>query len=503
MKKSLVTIALILTLSAMLLVSCDSSTETETTVADTTKKVQVPTAETEEETTEETTVEETTVEDTTVVTTAAQTTAAPVATQAPETAQVVQGGSNLSGGGSLVTGGNSGGGYVANSDGSINGNVQCPQAASTKDAFGSAQYILTKSGKKLVHTYSDRAVVSEDNSATLSYMPMISSTVVPNPKEAYNNPKVLIKDTKPGFASEGVLIGYDGYMFYQDTINDFIGEGFLHDQIYDRAVTLLSSYSKFATDHGMKFYFVIAPNKNSVYPDYMPEGYTMASYRRYDQFIEIVKKSGITAVDLRGAMSAAVKANPSQNLYYKYDTHWNNHAGYIAYETTMNLVRRDYPNAVLHAKNEYQINYCETYMKDQAYYLGYYSYFKDYGPVYTLKSGRTATLTSYTPRDGWGQFAFAYECTSGANKGYSDKLYYYKYRNDYNTGAPNAYIFRDSYSIAMAPFLKDSFYESTYNWTFNFEAYKNDIINSKANVIVMIVAERNLRNMVNCKAVND
>ena len=74
---------------------------------------------------------------------------------------------------------------------------------------------------------------------------------------------------------------------------------------------------------------MIAPNKNTVYPDYMPEGYTMASYRRYDQFMELLQSAGITAIDLRGAMAAAVQEVPERNLYYKYDTHWNNHAGYL------------------------------------------------------------------------------------------------------------------------------------------------------------------------------
>ena len=152
---------------------------------------------------------------------------------------------------------------------------------------------------------------------------------------------------------------------------------------------------------------------------------------------------------------------------------------------------------VIHDKSEYQINYCETYMKDLAYYLGYYSRLKDYGPVYTLKSGKTARLINYTPKAGWGQFTFAYE----AQDGYSDRLYYFQYKNDYNQNAPNAYIMRDSYSIAMVPFLKDSFHKSTYNWTFDFS--ESDILNSDADVIIVIVAERNLRNYVNGKAVLD
>ena len=85
--------------------------------------------------------------------------------------------------------------------------------------------------------------------------------------------------------------------------------------------------------------------------------------------------------------------------------------------------------------------------------------------------------------------------------GYSDKLYYYQYTNDYNKSAPNIYIMRDSYSIAMVPFLKDSFYKSTYNWTFEFS--KSAIQKAEADIIMVIVAERNLRNYVNNQAVND
>ena len=275
-------------------------------------------------------------------------------------------------------------------------------------------------------------------------------------------------------------------MFYEDTIPDFTGSGFLTDTVYNRAKKTLIERNNWARSHGKKLYFVIAPNKNTVYPDYMPEGYTMA-----------LQSAGITAIDLRGAMAAAVQEVPERNLYYKYDTHWNNHAGYFAYRAAMDMIKVDFPNVVIHDKSEYQINYCETYMKDLAYYLGYYSRLKDYGPVYTLKSGRTARLINYTPKAGWGQFTFAYE----AQDGYSDRLYYFQYKNDYNQNAPNAYIMRDSYSIAMVPFLKDSFHKSTYNWTFDFS--ESDILNSDADVIIVIVAERNLRNYVNGKAVLD
>lgn len=491
--------AMLLSLSVMLVSCKDEPEKADDTTADKITTEQKDTT-AEDTTAEDTTGEDTTAGDTTVQDTTAADTTAPVVTApttTPSTKPPVDGGGEVSGGGGLNIGGNhSGSGSVGN------GNVVVHQAASTKDAYPA--YITTKSGKKLVHTYSDRAVDSgEDNSTGFAYMPMLSTTTFPTMDAEYNNKAAFLEDIKPGFVCNNVIVGYDGYMFYGDTTDDFLGNGFLHGTVYKRALETLKSANDWAESHGKKFYLVIAPNKNTVYPDYMPEGYTMASYRRYDQFIDLITDAGITAIDLRGAMAQSVKNSPQKNLYYKYDTHWNNHAGFIAYTETMKMIQKDYPNVVIHQKSEYQINYIETYMKDQAYYLGYYSYFKDYGPVYTLKSNKTATLVNYVPRQGWGQFAFAYECTSGKDKGFCDKLYWLQYKNEYNTNAPNIYVLRDSYSIAMIPFLKDSFYTSTYNWSFSFESNKQDIIKSKADIILAVVAERNLKNYVNQKSVTD
>ena len=502
----LLTVA-ILVLSCML-VSCgnDSKKPDDTTkdkVTDTSKDKE--TTKKEETTEVDTTVEDTTAPDTTADTTAAITTQTPPSTTAPVVTTPVTDGNSSGGGGLGIsgTGGGSGSGSTTPPvGGTASGDVPVPQKASTKDAF--ATYITTKSGKKLIHTYSDRAIdAGEDNSTTYTFIPFLSTTTFPKADGEYNNASAMIKDIRPGLIWNHVMVGYDGYMFYEDTKEDFLGTSVLNGSVYNKAKTMLESSQRWAQQHGMKFYIVIAPNKNTVYPDYMPDGYSIASYRRYDQFVKLINDAGITAVDLRGAMAQYVQASPQKNLYYKYDTHWNNHAGFIAYQETMKMIKKDFPNAVIHQKSEYQINYAETYMKDQAYYLGQYSYYKDYGPIYTLKSEKTAKLVDYDPVQGWGQFAFAYEVTSGNNKGFSDKLKWLQYRNDYNKDAPNAYILRDSYSIAMIPFFKDSFHLSTYNWTWSLDRCKDEILQYDTDVIIAIIAERNLKNYVNQKEVTD
>lgn len=360
-------------------------------------------------------------------------------------------------------------------------------------------YILTHRDKLVVKTVSDRSVdKKEDNSTKLPYEKLKSSVVKTDPEADYNRVKLRLEHMRPGVFVQGVLIGYDGYMFYKDTLNDFVGDGFLATSIYNRAVKDMKERNDWAKSTGRKFYYVIAPNKNSIYSDYMPEGYELAKYRRYDQFCEMLTEAGITPIDLRKPLIEAREKNPKQNLYYRYDTHWNNHAGYVAYRHIMSVLKKDYPNVVIHDKSEYQINYCETYMKDMAYYLGQYDAMKDYGPVYTLKSGKTARFINLDRNNvKGGQYTFAHVYKNG----YSDKWCYYRFINDYNKNAPNIYVMRDSYNIALVPFFKDSFHKSTYNWTFAFE--ENKIDEAEADIVMVIVAERFLRNCINYTGVVD
>lgn len=450
---------------------------------------------------QETTVDQSTADPETTVSPEQDTTQVPDTTKAPETTKVpettktpesTQG--SLTGGGSIDIGIIQGGNTVTTTAPP----ETKPQPNVNTNTVVPLEYVTTNSGKLLVHTISDRTTNrTDDNSTNLAFVPLKDPNAKADMTAEQNRQKVNLASVRPGAIYNGVLIGYDDYLFYKDTLNDFEGNGVLSTSLYNKAVADLKARNDWVEANGMKFYFVIAPNKNTVYPDYMPESYTLASYRRYDQFVELLGDAGITAVDLRETMANAIKANPQENLYYKYDTHWNNHAGYHAYRTTMDLIDGDFPNVVIHDRSEYQINYAETYMKDLCWYTGNYDRITDYGPVYTLKSEKTAKLTWKSDAVKYGQYQFSYV----DSQGYSDRLVYFQYTNEYNKNAPNIYVMRDSYSIAMVPFMKDSFYKSTFNWTWSFS--ESEIKKAEADVVMVVVAERNLRNYVNNKAVSD
>lgn len=310
----------------------------------------------------------------------------------------------------------------------------------------------------------------------------------------HNCPKSQLVEGK---SVKGTCIGKDGWMFYEDSFDDFTGDGQYTQSVADNIRGKMSQRVEWLDEQGIKMYFVVAPNKNSVYPEYMPDSYVMGENRRIDQAINLLEASGVTVIDGRIPLAAAKEADPDRLLYYKMDTHWNNYGGYVVYQALMDRICADFPGAVRRTEDEYDIALMETYMKDQAYNLGYYNEFKEYGPQYALKSRETAVLVRREEKERWGQFRFSYEYPSG----YSDHLYNFGFENDHIPDAPTMFMIRDSFGIAMNIFLRDSFSVSDYSWTMRFD--RSVISEKNPDILIIEVAERNLAAYLNSRAFTD
>lgn len=378
--------------------------------------------------------------------------------------------------------------------------------SSSSSSGGSSGGSSSSSGKpNLIHTYPNAPInEAEDTSSTVSYNPLRKEGAT-DPYGIYNRQIIKKENMTPGTLVKGgqdystTLIGYDDFLFCGDTFEDYKGTS--HYSNTDSFVKKWTERSEWAKSLGKELYIVIIPNKNTIYSDYMPEDWSMGTYRRIDQVVDTLSAAGVKVIDTRESLLAAKAANPQRSLYYKTDTHWNNHGGFIAYQQIMNVIKKDFPNVVVHQRSEYQINYAETFMKDQAYYLGIYDATSEPGPVYTLKTGKGATAFTSNPfisglenknlgqrnRAAWGQWEFCYKWSNG----YADYLYWYRWTNANNSNAPTMYMLRDSFSVALSGFFKDSFYQSYYNWSYKLD--KNEIEKIKADVIIVEIAEKHIK----------
>ena len=309
----------------------------------------------------------------------------------------------------------------------------------------------------------------------------------------YNKPKVDFEDIVPGLVAQNVYVGHDGWMFYGGTIKDYTEECTYSDNRLNFLSKKLIERLNFCEENGIKLYFVVTPNKNSVYPEYMAtEGVEMAENRTLDVILNYLSENTeLNVIDCRKGLFAAKEQYPDENLYYKLDTHWNNHGGFAAYTQIMEAVSKDFPNAVIYTKDDYQIDYFDSYMKDEAYYLGWYDTITEQGPVYTLKNQLKATMTYRKDSGPYGEFIHAYIHENG----YRDKTDYCSFENPNVADAPSVYVIRDSFGIALVPFITDSFSEATFNWTLGFN--KDDILSKKPDIVIMQVVERSLADFFN------
>lgn len=367
------------------------------------------------------------------------------------------------------------------------GDVCTANAAS--GTAGYAEETVTVNGVNIVIT-ADYTVVPAAVTEPLK------STRNPSDGDECNIPQIdarRLKENAGPLTDHGIYIGKNDFMFYGDAIKDYTGQTILSDARLKKIGDMMNERDSWAKQNGIKLYLVIAPNKTSVYPEYVPEKVTAAQKTNADTVVEyLAQNSSVEVIDLRAPLIAA-KAEYGDSLFYKYDTHWNNNGGFVGYQEIMRHVNEDVAGAYTLQKSDFIIENYETYMKDMAYYLGYYSKYTDYGPVYTLKSGMTATIGEKQNDGFWGQFRFCARWQDG----YSDSLKYIEYENTYNTGAPSVYVYRDSFAVSLVHFIKDSFRNSVFDWSYDFN--REEILESGAEIVIMEVVEKQLYEFTNSR----
>lgn len=140
-----------------------------------------------------------------------------------------------------------------------------------------------------------------------------------------------------------VLIGENGWLYLteNETIADFLGhKQLMHDELNQWKLSLEAS-REFLSQKGCRLLFVIAPNKSTIYPEYLPEHIRGSQGRmRMDQLLEYLSKnSPIDFIDLRPVLLEAKKQGL---VYHPHDTHWNYMGGFIAYNEICTRLNRWY-----------------------------------------------------------------------------------------------------------------------------------------------------------------
>lgn len=96
---------------------------------------------------------------------------------------------------------------------------------------------------------------------------------------------------------------------------------------------------------GVQLVLVIAPDKDSIYLDKLPDSWRSHGPTRCDQWLAYMRENTkLRILDLRPALRAAVEHDrPGDELYFRLGSHWYGRGAYIAYVETVKELARGLP----------------------------------------------------------------------------------------------------------------------------------------------------------------
>lgn len=144
-----------------------------------------------------------------------------------------------------------------------------------------------------------------------------------------------------------LITGKEGWIFYDSekvrdgvTMSDFKGLAAYSSEQLPNIRRNLQARVRACRERGAECLIVIVPNKETLFPEYMPASVRKLGPRtRLDQVVEALGPgSGVPLLDLRPALLRA-KENSPYPLYNRGGTHWTQYGAYIAYREILLAMR--------------------------------------------------------------------------------------------------------------------------------------------------------------------
>lgn len=140
--------------------------------------------------------------------------------------------------------------------------------------------------------------------------------------------------------SEKVLIGKDGWLYLTRDSNDVIGQQTGKVRLSERSrqewEQLLVRRVAAVERLGTRWQTVVVPDKEIVYPEYLPDEIEPGGTRPIHEILEVANRVG---APVSYALDALQRAKASYNVYPRTDSHWNYRGSYVAYRLLCELMR--------------------------------------------------------------------------------------------------------------------------------------------------------------------
>lgn len=226
-------------------------------------------------------------------------------------------------------------------------------------------------------------------------------------------------------------------------------------------------------ERGIHYLVVIAPNKETIYPEFMPGHLNrVRPVTRLDQLVTYLRShSSVAIVDPRDVLRAA-KAEGI--VYLRTDTHWNDVGAWLLHREILMGLRQWYPQLEPTPAAAFVPNIRTGWSGDLATMLGLDGRLSEDKLELAPRNGRAARGADPGPRPEDPQ-----RNLSAAERG--------------TASLPRAVMFHDSFGLSLQPFVAESFSRIVFssgptNWRRNFDAAL--VERERPAVVIQEIAER-------------
>jgi hypothetical protein len=138
-------------------------------------------------------------------------------------------------------------------------------------------------------------------------------------------------------ASSQVVKGNGNWLFYKsstdgDSIGDYEGTNRYSSSEMNNILDQALITQEVLNSRNIKLAIMVAPNKENIYSEYMPDTYTHADISSTDILIDYLAENGVNIISPKKEL---LDNRDEFQLYYSYDTHWNQLGAYIGVKNVL------------------------------------------------------------------------------------------------------------------------------------------------------------------------
>jgi hypothetical protein len=272
--------------------------------------------------------------------------------------------------------------------------------------------------------------------------------------------------------SEKLILGREGWLFFGDknAIDHYRGVAPLSDFELSRWQRVLEKRRDALAQRGVRYLLVLVPDKNLIYPEYMPENLPRATpVHPLDQLAHHMdENSDVEVLDLRQALE---EAKPDRRLFHRTDSHWNDEGAFVAYSAMLDRLSPMLPVLDNQPRPEMKRETSEVPGLGLARIVGMAYEFPEEVTTVQAVSPQSRIARKYRSR-----YKERLERLQPVAHGVEGSSY------------PRALMFRDSFANALIPYLSEHFERILYVWDRDVDVALVDI--EKPDVVIQEIVGR-------------